>query len=154
MSVDPIVEDMMLLRAIEGALRSMPRAPEGFHYGHASALREALTAAGLAIVPVEASPLILAAGWGAVNDGRRWPPRVGPGPALAEVWTAMLKAASAQPPKTFAGMPIVEDPTLPPGTFELRQQEGSDPTWELQFRSRGRRYDAPARPSAGRGIRR
>jgi chromosome segregation ATPase len=39
-------------------------------------------------------------------------------------------ASSAQLPKTFAGMPIVEDPTLPPGTFELRQQEGSDPTWD------------------------
>lgn len=38
-------------------------------------------------VPV--TPEMIAAGWSIVNDGRKWPPRIGSGPGLVEVYRAM-----------------------------------------------------------------
>lgn len=35
------------------------------------------------------TPEMIAAGWSIVNDGRKWPPRIGSGPGLVEVYRAM-----------------------------------------------------------------
>ena len=42
---------------------------------------------------LEATPEILAAGWGAINRGRTRPVDMAPGPALREAWPAMVRAA-------------------------------------------------------------
>lgn len=41
----------------------------------------------MAEMPV--TPEMIAAGWSIVNDGRKWPPRIGSGPGLVEVYRAM-----------------------------------------------------------------
>ena len=47
---------------------------------------------GLAVVPSEATPKILANGWAAINEGRSRPVDMAPGPALREAWPAMVAA--------------------------------------------------------------